>query len=98
MFKFGKCYKCDYFQEKDWSWGTLEQRIFGVTGHCMDKENPDFNDWARELGRGIPKTQTLFSPKWCRFRKDFKGVDKCSDKWICLHRYEDSDDCPDCRH
>jgi len=67
-----KCSKCEYFQKADWSNGDLEQKIFGVLGFCMDSLNPDFNLFAQISGRGIPKLQAIFSPKWCRF-KNVKG-------------------------
>ena len=66
--KIRKCERCQYFQKKDWSWGDLEQRIFGVLGHCMDTQNTGFNEWALRYGRGVTKTQSIFSPKWCRLR------------------------------
>jgi len=66
--KIFKCSKCEYFEKDDWSNGDLEQKIFGVYGHCMDTINPDFNSFAQIYGRGIPKLQAIFSPKWCRFK------------------------------
>lgn len=68
--KIGKCKNCAFFQARDWKGGTLDQKLFGVCGFCMDSENPDFNWFAQCYGRGISKTQAIFSPKWCRFREE----------------------------
>jgi hypothetical protein len=68
--KIGKCRNCIYFQPKDWSWGTLSQKLFGVVGFCMDSQNPDFNYFAQCYGRGIGKCEAIFSPEWCRLRKE----------------------------
>jgi hypothetical protein len=78
--KIGKCRNCTYFDKDDWkAWDKeigfhvfgmfgLSHRILRVCGHCMDKDNPDFNIFAKQTGRGIGKIQAIFSPKWCRFR------------------------------
>jgi hypothetical protein len=68
--KVCKCKKCNYFQKANWSNGTIEQKIFGVSGFCIDDKNPDFNDFAKAYGRGISKTETILSPKWCRLREE----------------------------
>lgn len=77
----GKCKKCKYFNKADWPFVPF--RIFGmfgishiinrVCGFCMDSKNPDFNDYAKASGRGIGKIQSIFSPKWCRFRNKQKS-------------------------
>ena len=75
--KIGKCRNCVYFQKADWagikirpfSMFGINHFIFRVCGFCMDKNNPDFNNFAKASGRGIGKLDSLFSPKWCRLRK-----------------------------
>ena len=76
--KIGKCRNCKYFKKADWSfvlikWFNIREinhMLFRVAGFCMDKNNPDFNCYAKASGRGIRKSATIFSPKWCRLRKE----------------------------
>jgi len=77
-----KCKECNLFKEMDWSDGDLEQKIFGVKGHCQDMSNPDFNHFAKTFfGRGICKTDYFMgSPKWCAKRDNPIYVDVAKNK------------------
>jgi len=67
--KIFKCVRCEYFEKANWPWFLPMQKLFtGVAGFCMDSLNPDFNEYAKESGRGIPRTKAIFGPEWCRFK------------------------------
>lgn len=66
--KIGKCRNCSYFKKKNLEGTSLWYKFTSVCGFCMDSGNPDFNPFAKIMGRGITNTQSLFGPKWCRLR------------------------------
>jgi len=67
------CRKCEHYQPKDLTGFTLLEKCQSVSGFCMDSNNSDFNEWAREFGRGINRSDSYITPKWCAKRKNQKG-------------------------
>lgn len=60
------CWRCEYFQNNRWKMTVpLPKRLFHVVGFCMYSDNPDFNDFAKEYGRGIGRVDSFIKPKWC---------------------------------
>lgn len=68
------CRKCEHYQPKDLTGFTLLEKIQSVSGFCIDSNNPDFNEYARNLGRGIGRFESYITPKWCAERKNPKGT------------------------
>jgi len=66
------CRKCDHYQSKDLNGMSLLEKFHSVSGFCMDSDNPDFNEWAREFGRGIGRFESYITPNWCSKRKNPK--------------------------
>jgi len=66
------CRKCEHYQPKDLEGFTLLEKFQSVSGFCMDSDNPNFNEWAREFGRGTGRFESYISPNWCAKRKNQK--------------------------
>ena len=58
------CRECEFYSEGDLTGLSIEDKLNHVSGHCMDSNNPDFNEWARTFGRGITREDSLTNPKW----------------------------------
>jgi len=59
------CKECEFYSEDDLTGLSPQEKLDHVSGHCMDSNNPDFNEWARTFGRGITREDSLTNPKWC---------------------------------
>ena len=59
------CIECEFYSEDDLTGLSPQDKLDHVSGHCMDSNNPDFNEWARIFGRGITMEDSLTNPKWC---------------------------------
>ena len=70
------CIKCDHYKEKDLEGMSLLEKFNSVSGFCMDSNNPDFNEWAREFGRGIRRVDSYITPNWCSKRKNPKSTEE----------------------
>ncbi|OHD25275.1 MAG: hypothetical protein A2Y34_03985 [Spirochaetes bacterium GWC1_27_15] len=68
------CRKCEHYQPKDLTGMSLVNKLQSVSGFCMDSNNPDFNEYARNFGRGIYRTDSYITPNWCAKRKNPKGT------------------------
>ena len=64
------CRKCEHYQLKDLTGMSLLEKFQSVSGFCMDSDNPDFNEYARNFGRGIGRLESYVTPKWCAKRKN----------------------------
>ncbi len=67
--KCSSCKYCIYYEPNNFKGTSLSYKLFGVRGFCRDKRNPDFNDFARVMGRGIARKDVKKKPNWCRFKK-----------------------------
>jgi len=59
------CRECEFYSEDDLTGLSPQEKLDHVSGHCMDSDNPDFNEWARTFGRGITREDSVSHPKWC---------------------------------
>jgi len=59
------CIECEFYSEDDLTGLSPQEKLDHVSSHCIDSNNPDFNEWAREFGRGVTKEESLSHPKWC---------------------------------
>jgi len=66
------CRKCEHYIKDDLTRLSLYRKLRHASGHCMDSNNPDFNEWARNFGRGIKRLDSYITPKWCSKRKNPK--------------------------
>jgi len=64
------CRECEFYSEDDLTGLSPQDKLDHVSGHCMDSNNPDFNEWARTFGRGITRENSLSHPKWCSKREN----------------------------
>ena len=64
------CRECEFYSEDDLTGLSPQEKLDHVSGHCMDSNNPDFNEWARTFGRGITREDSFTSPKWCSKREN----------------------------
>jgi len=77
------CRKCEHYSKDDLSGLSLYRKFRHASGHCMDFNNPDFNEWARIFGRGVKRLDSYITPKWCSKRKNPKTtVEDYSEKEI----------------
>ena len=70
------CRKCEHYQPKDLTGMSLLEKFHSVSGFCTDSDNPDFNEYARNFGRGIGRLDSYITPKWCSRRKHPKGTEE----------------------
>jgi hypothetical protein len=85
-----KCRKCDCFQKNNFKGMSLEYKLLGVRGFCIDSSNPDFNWFAKTCGRGVGWMGWLSSPKWCAKRENPVYVDMMKGKsWVDCLPYSD---------
>jgi hypothetical protein len=59
------CKNCEYFEPHPLA--HKDPRY--VRGFCMDLENPTFNAWAHQRGRGLPWKAYFFGTEGCKFKK-----------------------------
>lgn len=74
------CRECEFYSEDDLTGLSPQDKINHTSGHCMDSNNPDFNEWARTFGRGITREDSLTSPKWCAKRENPEKTEECYSK------------------
>jgi len=74
--KMISCRVCELYRPKDLTGMSLLEKSQSVSGFCMDSNNPDFNEWAREFGRGIGRFESYITPKWCSKRKNPKKTEE----------------------
>ena len=70
------CIECEFYSEDDLTGLSPQDKLDHVSGHCMDSNNPDFNEWARTFGRGITREDSLTSPNWCSKRDNHEKTEE----------------------
>ena len=70
------CIECEFYSEDNLTGLSSQDMLDHTSGHCMDSDNPDFNEWARTFGKGITREDSLTNPKWCSKRDNHEKTEE----------------------
>jgi len=59
------CRECEFYSEDDLTGLSPQDKLDHVSGHCMDADNPDFNNGQEHLVEVLLGKDSLTNPKWC---------------------------------